>query len=65
MFFGVAEQTQLALVLQMGMPPAFATVVFAEAYGLDRELAVTTLVFGCLALLVLLPLWVLLFGAMT
>lgn len=65
MFFGVAEQTQLALVLQMGMPPAFATVVFAEAYGLDRELAVTTLVFGCLALLVLLPLWVLLFGVMT
>ncbi|TVQ19156.1 MAG: AEC family transporter [Leptolyngbya sp. DLM2.Bin15] len=65
MFFGVTGQTQLALVLQMGMPPAFATVVFAEAYGLDRELAVTTLVFGCLALLILLPVWVLLFGVMT
>jgi hypothetical protein len=65
MFFGVAEQAQLALVLQMGMPPAFATVVFAEAYGLDRELAVTTLVFGCVALLFTLPVWMLLFGAIT
>jgi predicted permease len=62
MFFNVPQNASLALVLQMGMPPAFATVVFSEAYGLDRELAVTTLVFGCVALLLLLPIWKILFG---
>jgi hypothetical protein len=65
MFFGVTAEPRLALVLQMGMPPAFATVVFAEAYGLDRELAVTTIVFGCVGLLLLLPIWMLLFGALS
>lgn len=64
MFFGVTGKPQLALVLQMGMPPAFATVVFAEAYGLDKELAVTTIAFGCAGLLLLLPVWMLLFGSL-
>jgi len=63
MFFGVTAEPRLALVLQMGMPPAFATVVFAEAYGLDKDLAVTTIVFGCVALFFLLPVWMLLFGS--
>lgn len=62
MFFGINFEPRLALVLQMGMPPAFATVVFAENYGLDRELAVTNVVFGFFVLLLLLPLWVWLFG---
>lgn len=65
MFFGVTAEPRLALVLQMGMPPAFATVVFAEAYGLDRTLAVTTIAFGCLGLIVLLPVWMLLFGTLS
>lgn len=65
MFFGVTAEPRLALVLQMGMPPAFATVVFAEAYGLDRDLAVTTIAFGCLGLIVLLPIWMLLFGTLS
>lgn len=62
MFFGINFEPRLALVLQMGMPPAFATVVFAENYGLDRELAVTNVVFGFFVLLLLLPLWIWLFG---
>ena len=65
MFFGVTGKPQLTLVLQMGMPPAFATVVFAEAYGLDKELAVTTIAFGCIGLLLLLPVWTLLFGSLS
>jgi len=62
MFFGVTGAPRLVLVLQMAMPPAFATVVFAEAYNLDRDLAVTTLVLGCVGLLLTLPIWLLLFG---
>jgi len=65
MFFGINFEPRLALVLQMGMPPAFATVVFAESYGLDRELAVTNVVFGFFVLLLLLPVWVWLFGPIT
>lgn len=49
------------LLLQMGMPPAFATLVLAEAYELDQELAVTALVLGCVSLLATLPLWLWLF----
>ncbi|HEY9705702.1 MAG TPA: AEC family transporter, partial [Allocoleopsis sp.] len=51
----------LVLVLQMGMPPAFATLVIAEAYDLDCDLTVTSLALGALFLLFTLPLWLLLF----
>lgn len=62
MFFGLTAEPRLALVLQMGMPPAFSSIVFAEIYGLDRELAVTNIAFGCVSLLFLLPIWLFLFG---
>jgi len=45
----------------MAMPPAFATLVIAEAYELDQHLAVTALVMGCSGLLITLPLWLWLF----
>lgn len=61
--FGVNGLPQLALVLQMAMPPAFATLVIAEAYDLDRELTVTTLALGSLLILLLLPCWLLIFAA--
>ncbi|MBW4472645.1 MAG: AEC family transporter [Stenomitos rutilans HA7619-LM2] len=54
---GVTGPIFKALLLQMAMPPAFATLVIAEAYNLDQELTVTTLVLGCLALVLLLPVW--------
>lgn len=62
LFFDISQKHQLVLVLQMAMPPAFSTLVFAEIYGLDRELAVTNIAFGCLGLLIFLPLWMSLFG---
>jgi len=58
---GVSELPQLAIVLQMAMPPAFATLFIAEAYDLDRSLTVTTLALGSIALLLFLPLWLWLF----
>jgi malate permease and related proteins len=49
------------IVLQMAMPPAFATLVIAEAYNLDRELAVTAMAVGYAGFLVTLPIWLWLF----
>lgn len=60
---GVTGPPQLVIVLQMAMPPAFATLVLAEAYNLDRELAVTALAVGSIGLLVTIPVWLLLFSA--
>ena len=61
-FLGVTGSPLLVIVLQMAMPPAFATLVLAETYNLDRDLAVTTLAVGSIGLLVTLPIWLLLFG---
>lgn len=60
---GITGSFQLVLVLQMAMPPAFATLVIAEAYSLDHDLAVTALAIGSAGLLVTLPVWLLLFGS--
>lgn len=60
--FGIIGKPQLAIVLQMAMPPAFATLVIAEVYELDRELTVTALAVGSTGLLLTLPIWLLLFG---
>jgi len=59
--FGLKGAPQLVIVLQMAMPPAFATLVIAEAYNLDRDLAVTALAVGSTGLLMMLPIWLWLF----
>lgn len=59
---GLMGPPQLVLVLQMAMPPAFATLVLAEAYNLDRDLTVTALVVGSIGLVMTLPIWLFLFG---
>ena len=58
---GFTGAPRLAMVLQMSMPPAFATLVIGEAYQLDRDLTVTALALGSLAMLATLPLWLILF----
>lgn len=60
--FGLTGSTRLVIVLQMAMPPAFATLVIAEAYNLDRNLTVTALAAGSAGLFLTLPLWLWLFG---
>ena len=62
MFFGVTGEPRMALVLQMAMPPAFSTLVIAQAYNLDHDLTVTTLAFGVVLLLFTIPVWLWLFG---
>jgi malate permease and related proteins len=61
-WLGVTGWTRLVLVLQSAMPPAFATLVLTEAYDLDRELTVTALAIGSIAILLLLPIWLWLFS---
>ncbi|MEH2307270.1 AEC family transporter [Nostoc sp.] len=59
--FGLTGAIAKIIVLQMAMPPAFATLVIAEAFNLDRDLAVTALATGAIVLLVTLPVWLWLF----
>ncbi|MBK1989383.1 AEC family transporter [Sphaerospermopsis aphanizomenoides BCCUSP55] len=59
--FGVTGEAAKVVVLQMAMPPAFATLVIAETFDLDRDLAVTALAMGAMVLLVTLPFWLWLF----
>ncbi len=60
--FGITGATGLAIILQMAMPPAFATLVIAEAYNLDHDLSVTAIAVGSGGLLVTLPIWLWLFS---
>ncbi|MBD1929985.1 AEC family transporter [Trichocoleus sp. FACHB-90] len=62
LLLGVSGSPLLVIVLQMAMPPAFATLILAEAYDLDRNLTVTALAVGSTGLLFTLPVWLLLFG---
>lgn len=57
----VASEARLALVLMAGMPTAFAGLILAEEYELDRELIASSIVISSGLLLVTLPLWLLLF----
>ena len=54
---GIEGPPRLVLVLQSAMPSAFATLVLAETYNLDRELVVTSLGLSSALLLLMLPFW--------
>ncbi|HEY9880856.1 MAG TPA: AEC family transporter [Leptolyngbyaceae cyanobacterium] len=54
---GVDGPSRLVLVVQAGMPCAFATLILAEAYDLDRELAITCLGLSSTLLMLTLPVW--------
>lgn len=58
---GLHGPPQLVIVLEMAMPPAFATLILGEAFHLDRDLSVTTLAVGSMGFLFMLPLWLWLF----
>ena len=61
-FLPISTAEKHTIVLQMAMPPAFATLVLAETYGLDKNLAVTSLAAGSIGLLFILPVWLWLFS---
>ena len=59
--FGMSGPERLTLVLQAGMPSAFAALVITENFRLDRNLVVKSLLISNLMLLITLPIWVFLF----
>lgn len=60
---GMTNDGRLTLVLMAGMPTAFAGLILAEEYNLDRELISSSIVMTTLLLCLTIPLWLLLFGA--
>ena len=54
---GLATEARLALVLMAGMPSAFAGLILAEEYQLDRELIAGSIVLSTGLLLVMIPIW--------
>ena len=52
---------RLALVLMSGMPSAFAGLILAEEYDLDRELIASSIAISTVALLLAIPLWLFIF----
>ncbi|MBW4472682.1 MAG: AEC family transporter [Stenomitos rutilans HA7619-LM2] len=58
---GLSGDARLALVLMSGMPSAFAGLILAEEYELDRELIASSIALTTIALLFTIPLWLWIF----
>lgn len=58
---GIVGDPRLAMVLMAAMPSAFAGLILAEEYDLDRELATSSIALTTIALLVTIPIWLILF----
>lgn len=62
MLLKVPGDARLPLVLMAGMPTAFANLILAEEYDLDRQLAAGCILISTLGLPIAIPLWVQLFS---
>lgn len=60
-YLGVTGDARFTLVLMSGMPTAFANLILAEEYNLDRQLAASSIVLSTVALPLMIPLWLVLF----
>ena len=59
---GIDPQLRLGLVLMSGMPTAFACLILAEEYDLDRAMIATSIALTTILVLVAIPVWLKLFG---
>jgi hypothetical protein len=59
---GIGGDGRLALVLMSGMPTAFANVILAEEYNLDRQIAASSILLSTVSLPLIIPLWLALFS---
>jgi predicted permease len=59
---GIVGDGRLALVLMSGMPTAFANVILAEEYNLDRQIAASSILLSTVTLPLIIPLWLALFS---
>ncbi len=62
LLFNLSSSQRLAMVLMSGMPSAFAGLILAEEYDLDRNLIASSIFLSTILLLFVLPLWVVIFG---
>jgi len=62
---GLSSYETLALVLMSGMPTAFAALILAEEYELDRTSIACSIVVSTLLLLLVIPVWLLLLPVMS
>lgn len=61
LILGLPADARLALVLMAGMPSAFAGLILAEEYEIDRPLIASSIVLTTIASLVMIPVWLALF----
>ena len=59
---GFTGDPRLALVLMSGMPSAFAGLILAEEYNLDREITASSIVITTGLLLLMIPIWLVLYS---
>jgi malate permease and related proteins len=58
---GISGEPRLALVMMSGMPCAFAGLILAEEYDLDRDLAASSIALSTIGLLMMIPVWLVVF----
>ncbi|RCJ37319.1 transporter [Nostoc minutum NIES-26] len=63
LLLGLSGDRRLAMVLMSGMPSAFAGLILAEEYNLDRDLIASSIILSTLLLLLVLPVWIVVFGS--
>lgn len=56
------HQARLALVIMAGVPSAFAGLILSEEYDLDRDLVASSIIISTGIFLVMIPVWIYLFG---
>jgi hypothetical protein len=60
--FGLNGDPRLILTLMSGTPTGLSVLILAEVYELDRDFLISTIAFSFVGLIVMLPLWIILFG---
>lgn len=58
---GLSGDIRLSLILMAGTPSAFASLILAEEYNLDRDLAASCIALSTVSILLTIPLWLLIF----
>ncbi|MBD2503833.1 AEC family transporter [Anabaena azotica] len=62
LLLGLGGDRRLAMVLMSGMPSAFAGLILAEEYNLNRDLIAGSIILSTLLLLLILPVWIQVFS---
>ncbi len=62
LLLGAPKPAVLGLVVMAGTPSAFANLILAEEYNLNRDLATSSITLSTIGLLITIPLWIALFS---